>query len=217
MIGETSGGWEVKGQQRRKTCVKAEKTWVRLQSQHDSLPMRGWSYVKVFTITDDYWIPFFENFNYFFSQSGLSFITSLILFVFPAGFKRPVVIFGPISDAVNDKLASDMPNDFVIASKWWLNPISCYTRLGGNVWFSLCVRVNNYRNCLRRPSYLHVAFQWFILVSPDVLFNSWFIIQTPNKWILVTALQVLILSTFVLAELLKLYYSRLLSVILSFF
>lgn len=32
-----------------------------------------------------------------------------------AGFKRPVVIFGPISDAVNDKLANDMPNDFVIA------------------------------------------------------------------------------------------------------
>lgn len=34
-----------------------------------------------------------------------------------AGFKRPVVLFGPISDAVNEKLATDMPNDFVIASK----------------------------------------------------------------------------------------------------
>uniref|UniRef100_A0A8C6V3B2 Tight junction protein 2a (zona occludens 2) n=1 Tax=Neogobius melanostomus TaxID=47308 RepID=A0A8C6V3B2_9GOBI len=32
-----------------------------------------------------------------------------------AGFKRPVVIFGPISDAVNDKLATDLPHDFVIA------------------------------------------------------------------------------------------------------
>ncbi|KAM3600264.1 uncharacterized protein V6R79_020378 [Siganus canaliculatus] len=32
-----------------------------------------------------------------------------------AGFKRPVVIFGPISDAVNDKLAADMPDDFVVA------------------------------------------------------------------------------------------------------
>ncbi|KAM7369324.1 hypothetical protein PAMP_013599 [Pampus punctatissimus] len=32
-----------------------------------------------------------------------------------AGFKRPVVIFGPISDAVNEKLANDMPDDFVIA------------------------------------------------------------------------------------------------------
>ncbi|XP_071322956.1 tight junction protein ZO-2a isoform X2 [Trachinotus anak] len=32
-----------------------------------------------------------------------------------AGFKRPVVIFGPISDAVNEKLANDMPNEFVIA------------------------------------------------------------------------------------------------------
>ncbi|KAM6975268.1 tight junction protein ZO-2a isoform 2-T2 [Tautogolabrus adspersus] len=32
-----------------------------------------------------------------------------------AGFRRPVVIFGPISDAVNDKLANDMPNEFVVA------------------------------------------------------------------------------------------------------
>ncbi|XP_041666627.1 tight junction protein ZO-2a isoform X2 [Cheilinus undulatus] len=32
-----------------------------------------------------------------------------------AGFRRPVVIFGPISDAVNDKLANDLPNEFVVA------------------------------------------------------------------------------------------------------
>uniref|UniRef100_A0A3B4Y8N9 Tight junction protein 2a (zona occludens 2) n=1 Tax=Seriola lalandi dorsalis TaxID=1841481 RepID=A0A3B4Y8N9_SERLL len=32
-----------------------------------------------------------------------------------AGFRRPVVIFGPISDAVNEKLANDMPNEFVVA------------------------------------------------------------------------------------------------------
>ncbi|XP_049459925.1 tight junction protein ZO-2a isoform X1 [Epinephelus fuscoguttatus] len=32
-----------------------------------------------------------------------------------AGFKRPVVIFGPISDAVNEKLGNDMPNEFVVA------------------------------------------------------------------------------------------------------
>ncbi|XP_040914634.1 tight junction protein ZO-2a isoform X2 [Toxotes jaculatrix] len=32
-----------------------------------------------------------------------------------AGFKRPVVIFGPISDAVNEKLANDMPDEFIIA------------------------------------------------------------------------------------------------------
>uniref|UniRef100_A0A3Q4BBA7 Uncharacterized protein n=1 Tax=Mola mola TaxID=94237 RepID=A0A3Q4BBA7_MOLML len=32
-----------------------------------------------------------------------------------AGFKRPVVLFGPISDAVNEKLSTDIPNDFVIA------------------------------------------------------------------------------------------------------
>ncbi|KAM9820096.1 tight junction protein ZO-2a [Neosynchiropus ocellatus] len=32
-----------------------------------------------------------------------------------AGFKRPVVIFGPISDAVNEKLSADLPGEFVIA------------------------------------------------------------------------------------------------------
>ncbi|KAM8743317.1 tight junction protein ZO-2a isoform 2-T2 [Acanthopagrus schlegelii] len=32
-----------------------------------------------------------------------------------AGFRRPVVIFGPISDAVNEKLANEMPNEYVIA------------------------------------------------------------------------------------------------------
>uniref|UniRef100_UPI003AB07406 tight junction protein ZO-2a isoform X2 n=1 Tax=Centroberyx gerrardi TaxID=166262 RepID=UPI003AB07406 len=32
-----------------------------------------------------------------------------------AGFRRPVVIFGPISDAVNEKLANDLPDEFVIA------------------------------------------------------------------------------------------------------
>ncbi|KAM7392210.1 hypothetical protein PAMP_022839 [Pampus punctatissimus] len=32
-----------------------------------------------------------------------------------AGFRRPVVLFGPIADAANEKLASDMPELFVIA------------------------------------------------------------------------------------------------------
>ncbi|XP_075935638.1 tight junction protein ZO-2a isoform X2 [Anarhichas minor] len=32
-----------------------------------------------------------------------------------AGFRRPVVIFGPISDAVNEKLGNDMPSEFVVA------------------------------------------------------------------------------------------------------
>ncbi|XP_041825901.1 tight junction protein ZO-2a isoform X2 [Melanotaenia boesemani] len=32
-----------------------------------------------------------------------------------AGFRRPVVIFGPISDAVNEKLSSDLPDEFVTA------------------------------------------------------------------------------------------------------
>uniref|UniRef100_A0A3P8RG47 Tight junction protein 2a (zona occludens 2) n=1 Tax=Astatotilapia calliptera TaxID=8154 RepID=A0A3P8RG47_ASTCA len=32
-----------------------------------------------------------------------------------AGFRRPVVIFGPISDVVNEKLATELPDQFVIA------------------------------------------------------------------------------------------------------
>uniref|UniRef100_A0A8C7LP38 Tight junction protein 2a (zona occludens 2) n=1 Tax=Oncorhynchus kisutch TaxID=8019 RepID=A0A8C7LP38_ONCKI len=32
-----------------------------------------------------------------------------------AGFRRPVVVFGPIADAVNEKLANDLPEEFVIA------------------------------------------------------------------------------------------------------
>uniref|UniRef100_A0A672S7F8 Tight junction protein 2a (zona occludens 2) n=1 Tax=Sinocyclocheilus grahami TaxID=75366 RepID=A0A672S7F8_SINGR len=32
-----------------------------------------------------------------------------------AGFRRPVVIFGPISDAANEKLGNDLPDEFIIA------------------------------------------------------------------------------------------------------
>ncbi|XP_047228085.1 tight junction protein ZO-2a isoform X3 [Girardinichthys multiradiatus] len=32
-----------------------------------------------------------------------------------AGFRRPVVIFGPISDIVNEKLANDLSNEFIVA------------------------------------------------------------------------------------------------------
>ncbi|XP_073685136.1 tight junction protein ZO-2a isoform X4 [Garra rufa] len=32
-----------------------------------------------------------------------------------AGFRRPVVIFGPISDAANEKLGNELPDEFVIA------------------------------------------------------------------------------------------------------
>ncbi|KAI1904930.1 hypothetical protein AGOR_G00010750 [Albula goreensis] len=32
-----------------------------------------------------------------------------------AGFRRPVVLFGPVADAANEKLAAELPNDFVIA------------------------------------------------------------------------------------------------------
>lgn len=35
-----------------------------------------------------------------------------------AGFRRPVVLFGPIADAANERLASEMPDLFVIASEF---------------------------------------------------------------------------------------------------
>lgn len=38
------------------------------------------------------------------------------LCVFAAGFRRPVVLFGAIADAANEKLASEMPDLFAIAS-----------------------------------------------------------------------------------------------------
>lgn len=37
--------------------------------------------------------------------------------VFAAGFRRPVVLFGPIADAATEKLATEMPDLFVIASE----------------------------------------------------------------------------------------------------
>lgn len=40
------------------------------------------------------------------------------LFFFSAGFKRPVVLFGPIADAAIEKLSSDLPNEFLVASKY---------------------------------------------------------------------------------------------------
>lgn len=38
-----------------------------------------------------------------------------------AGFRRPVVLFGAIADAANEKLASEMPDLFAIASKLLLS------------------------------------------------------------------------------------------------
>uniref|UniRef100_A0A8C1NWZ0 Tight junction protein 2a (zona occludens 2) n=2 Tax=Cyprinus carpio TaxID=7962 RepID=A0A8C1NWZ0_CYPCA len=35
-----------------------------------------------------------------------------------AGFRRPVVIFGPISDVANEKLSNDLPDEFVTASNY---------------------------------------------------------------------------------------------------
>ena len=40
----------------------------------------------------------------------------VVLCVSPAGFRRPVVIFGPVADAATERLAKEMPDQFVIAS-----------------------------------------------------------------------------------------------------
>lgn len=50
-----------------------------------------------------------------------------------------MVVFGPISDAVNEKLANDMPNDFVIASKWSLNPLSHAAKVEEAMFYLVCV------------------------------------------------------------------------------
>ena len=44
-------------------------------------------------------------------------MSTLVLCVSPAGFRRPVVIFGPVADAATERLAKEMPDQFVIASK----------------------------------------------------------------------------------------------------
>lgn len=47
---------------------------------------------------------------------------------FAAGFRRPVVLFGAIADAANEKLASDMPDLFAIASQLLIS-FSCVKAL----------------------------------------------------------------------------------------
>lgn len=44
-------------------------------------------------------------------------IVKTLKFVITAGFRRPVVLFGAIADAANEKLASEMPDLFAIASE----------------------------------------------------------------------------------------------------
>lgn len=55
-------------------------------------------------------------------QGGKRLLSSLI--VIAAGFRRPVVLFGAIADVANEKLASEMPDLFIIASEC-LQPLSC--------------------------------------------------------------------------------------------
>lgn len=47
---------------------------------------------------------------------------------FAAGFRRPVVLFGAIADAANEKLASEMPDLFIIASQLLIS-FSCVNKV----------------------------------------------------------------------------------------
>lgn len=111
---ETSGGWEVKGRQRRKICARVERNWAQLQSPRDSPPTREWSYVKVPNSCSVAIQGI--HMKYISTVYNLTEFVSCLMFC-SAGFRRPVVIFGPISDAANEKLANDLPDEFVIASK----------------------------------------------------------------------------------------------------
>lgn len=90
----------------------------------------------------------FFNLSFFYVHSvllacKLNLYCLIFFFFLPAGFKRPVVIFGPISDAVNEKLANDMPDDFVIASKWSLNPMSRVAKGEEGMFYSVYTCQNN--------------------------------------------------------------------------
>lgn len=86
-----------------------------------------------------YFFIFFNCSHAFFVSLLLHF--SLISF-FSAGFKRPVVIFGPISDAVNEKLANEMPGVFVVASKWNLIPCHMWQKARRHVLISVTYKQN---------------------------------------------------------------------------
>uniref|UniRef100_A0A9J7ZY12 Tight junction protein 2a (zona occludens 2) n=1 Tax=Cyprinus carpio carpio TaxID=630221 RepID=A0A9J7ZY12_CYPCA len=53
-----------------------------------------------------------------------------------AGFRRPVVIFGPISDVANEKLSNDLPDEFVTASK------CSYHTLNYTQWYPIVIFLN---------------------------------------------------------------------------
>lgn len=48
-----------------------------------------------------------------------------LIFLIPAGFLRPVTIFGPIADVAREKLAREEPDIYQVASK----PLSLLIRL----------------------------------------------------------------------------------------
>lgn len=107
----------------------------------------------------------------------------LFIYLFSAGFKRPVVIFGPISDAVNEKLANDMPDDFVIASKWSLNPLSHAAKGGEAMLYLVCVYMSKTNcnilcACMLHCSAYFLSLLWCVIVS-TVLF--WFILQNQTN------------------------------------
>lgn len=119
--------------------------------------------MKVFIIADHYQILL-----YLYSVTPSWRVTDFLLpdfiYLFSAGFKRPVVIFGPISDAVNEKLANDMPDDFVIASKWSFSPLSHAAKDKKAMFHLVCGNVKN--------NLYVVALQYFIVVTLMVCYTT---------------------------------------------
>lgn len=62
--GETSGGWEVRGQPRRRTCARAARTWAPPRWPPGSPPTRGWSCEKVAAAGGESWRTSRESFDW---------------------------------------------------------------------------------------------------------------------------------------------------------
>ena len=53
-----------------------------------------------------------------------------MFYVFPANFKRPIVILGPLNDIAMEKLAREMPDEFQVAGKLFFSITVTVTHLG---------------------------------------------------------------------------------------
>ncbi|XP_051508860.1 tight junction protein ZO-2-like isoform X2 [Myxocyprinus asiaticus] len=65
-----------------------------------------------------------------------------------AGFRRPVVLFGPIADAASDKLATELPDEFVVASTSETEPKDAGSEKSSGV-----VRLNTIRQIIEQDKH----------------------------------------------------------------